>query len=113
MEALDEAGGRHTGLTAAVIGAAMAKKMGLSVLQGLQGDALAKKARHLIDPRPPRVSNPLLKEAVRRASEITAGKGAFRLKRKKRAPVDTPMRGTESIGDSARAATPDAPGEDE
>lgn len=113
--ALEAAGQRTTGLTAAVIGAAMAKGLGLSVLDGLDGPGLAKAARGLIDPTPPRVENPVLKEAIRRADDVPSGRGAALLGSKSRAktekaPVPTPRRGASSIGDSANFGTADAPG---
>ncbi|MCK6550033.1 hypothetical protein L6R52_29635 [Myxococcota bacterium] len=117
LAALDAAGTRTTGLTAAVVGAAMARGLGLSVLDGLDGPSLAARARALIDPRPPRVESPLLKEAIRRATELGAGTGASRLKRAIRpapstdwAPEAALVRETKPLGDSSDEATPDAPG---
>jgi hypothetical protein len=117
MQALDDAGARTTGLTAAAIGAAMARGLGMSVLDGLDGPALAARARRVLDPRPPRVVNPILKEAIRRADALApepvgvewARVGAGRL-RERRAAVVTPRRGDSPIGDSAPEATADAPG---
>lgn len=113
LRELEAAGGRKTGLTAAVIGAAMARGLGMSVLDGLDAPALVQRAKALIDPEPPRVDNPVLKEAIRRAGELGSGKGLARLKATRR-EVSTPRRGAGSLGDSARTRTPDAPGgEDE
>ncbi len=117
MQALDDAGARTTGLTAAAIGAAMARGLGMSVLDGLDGPALAARARLVLDPRPPRVVNPILKEAIRRAEALApepvgaeaASVGAGRL-RERRAAVVTPRRAEAPIGDSAAEATADAPG---
>jgi hypothetical protein len=110
---LEAASKRSMSLTAAVIGAAKAKGLGMSVLSGLDGPALGARARALIDPRPPRVENPLLKEAIRRAGELGAeGAGARRLKRPKRKDsLPTPERETKPLGQSAGVAAPDAPGE--
>jgi hypothetical protein len=114
MNALDAAGKRRTGVYAASVGAAMARKLSLAVLEGFDAVALATNARTLIDPRPPRVSSPLLAEAIRRADELGARPGgASRLKKKsieRRDPLPTPMRETKPIGDSAAEGTPDAPG---
>jgi hypothetical protein len=111
---LEAAGGRRTGLTAAVIGAAVARRMGLSVLDRLDVAVLVREARSLIDPEPPRVENPVLKEAVRRATELDEGRGKKLLAKKRKAPeVTTPRRGDAPIGESSRARTPDAPGDDE
>jgi hypothetical protein len=119
---LDAAGGRSTGLTAAVVGAAMAKGLGMSVLDGLDGKHLAALARELIDPRPPRVESPLLKEAIRRADELGVSEGAgarrLRARRQSDAPIatlrdkalPTPTRESKGIGGSADFATPDSPG---
>lgn len=110
---LDAASTRTTGITAAAIGAAMARGLGMGVVKGLDTRALGKRARKLIDPTPPRVKNPVLKEAVRRArDDFGRRKGADRL-RAAREAVDTPVRGAAPIGASANTATPDAPGEDE
>lgn len=112
LEILDAASHRTTGITAAAIGAAMARGLGMGVVRGLDTRALARRARKLIDPLPPRVANPVLKEAVRRAKEnFGEGQGAARL-RAKREAITTPRRGEEPIGDSARTGTPDAPGDE-
>jgi hypothetical protein len=110
---LDRAAQRKTGLLAAAVGAATAQKLGLSVLDQLDGAALAARARALIDPTPPKVDNPLLREAIRRAGEggPSEGGGASRLK-KSREPLPTPPRTTASLGPSSGEATPDAPGAD-
>lgn len=115
--ALEAAGRRTTGLTAAVIGAAMARGLGLSVLDGLDGPALAQRGRTLIDPTPPRVENPVLKEAIRRAVDQPIGRGLALLSGDKKPKdkvekvrVPTPRRGTGSLGDSANFGTADAPG---
>jgi len=115
--AIEAAGRRTTGLTAAVIGAAMARGLGLSVLDGLDGPALAQRGRALIDPTPPRVDNPVLKEAIRRAADQPIGRGLARLsgdkqlkEKAEKARVPTPRRGTGSLGDSANFGTADAPG---
>ncbi len=112
LEILDAASHRTTGITAAAIGAAMARGMGMAIARGLDTRALGRRARKLIDPTPPRVKNPVLKEAVRRARDgIETGPGAARL-RARRDSITTPVRGEGSIGDSVRVGTPDAPGED-
>ena len=114
IRALEAASRRKTGLTAAVIGASMARGLGMSVLDALDPDGLFERARELIDPEPPRVDNPVLAEAIRRAGELGSGGGAKRLKAPKRREVSTPQRGRGSLGKSASTATPDAPGgEDE
>lgn len=113
LDAIDGAGSRTTGLTAAVVGAAMARGLGLSVLDGLDGAKLSARARALIDPRPPRVTSPLLKEAVRRAEDLSlsTGAGARRLRtRVRRDPLPTPSREVQPLGSSADLGTPDAPG---
>ncbi|MCC7386676.1 MAG: hypothetical protein IT384_32865 [Deltaproteobacteria bacterium] len=105
---LDSAGERKTGLTAAVVGAAMAAGLGLGVLDRLNGSALAARARSLIDPLPPQVESPVLAEAIRRADELdlAAGKGRRLLRgaggeaRTRELP-------------SASQATSDAPGDPE
>lgn len=112
MSALDRAASRSTGLTAAVVGAAMSQGLGLGVLADLDGPALARRARGLLDPTPPRAKNPVLREAIRRAGELPSGGGLDRL-RQRRDAVTTPRRGEGSLGDSAGHSTPDAPGEDE
>lgn len=114
LGAIDAASKRTTGLTAAVVGAAMARGLGMSVLDGLDGAALGARAKELIDPRPPRVTSPLLKEAIRRAGDlgVKPGGGASRLKRKaaSREVLPTPVRETRPLGESSDEATPDAPG---
>jgi len=109
MDELDAAAVRTTGLTGAVLGAAMANGLGMAVLDRLDGPKLAAEARTLVDPNPPRVASPVLAEAIRRADEIPAGAGARRLKRS--AP-DRPDRVEAEPLPSANAATPDAPGEE-
>ena len=111
---LAAAGARRTGLTAAVVGAAMAKGLGLGVLAKLDGPALAERAAALIDPAPPQVADPIIAEAIRRADELdaSAGKGASRLRRRP-SSVETPQRQARPIGSSATGATADAPGLDE
>jgi hypothetical protein len=112
MGALDAAAARSTGLTAAVVGAAMAKGLGLSVLEGLDGVRLAALARELIDPRPPRVTSPLLKEAIRRADDLGGPRGGARLLKRaaQREAIPTPQRDAKPLGSSVDVATPDAPG---
>lgn len=125
MRALDAAGARRTGVYAASVGAAMARKLSLAALEGFDSVALASRARGVIDPKPPRVSSPLLAEAIRRADELGAGpvrSGASRLKRKSAASaaaaserataLPTPARDTKPLSEWASAddATPDAPG---
>lgn len=113
LEILDAASHRTTGITAAAIGAAMARGMGMAVVRGLDTRALGQRAKKLIDPTPPRVKNPVLKEAVRRARDdgIETGAGAARL-RARRESIRAPVRGEGSIGESVSVGTPDAPGED-
>ena len=115
LDQLDRASVQKTGLTAAVVGAAVASGLGLSVLDQLDGDALAQSARALIDPEPPRVHDPVLAEAIRRNEQYAEGKGAARLKRriKKPEPIPTPQRSVRPLGESAAEATPDAPGKDD
>jgi hypothetical protein len=113
MRALSDASKRKTGLTAAVIGASVARGLGMSVLDQLDAEALFERAQSLIDPEPPRVENPVLAEAIRRADEIGSGGGARRLKKAERPEISTPQRGRGSIGNSATASTPDAPGRGE
>jgi len=110
IRALEDASKRKTGLTAAVIGASMARGLGMGVLDSLDPAALVARARTLIDPEPPRVDNPVIAEAIRRAGELPSGGGARRLKTTTRREVSTPQRGRGSIGKSASTATPDAPG---
>ncbi len=112
VRALEAASNHKTGLTAAVIGASMARGLGMGVLDTLDPAALFARARALIDPDPPRVENPVLAEAIRRAGELGSGGGARRL-RAERSEVTTPRRGEGSLGKSASASTPDAPGEEE
>jgi len=112
LDALDRAGRSGPGLTAAVIGAAMARGLGMGVLADLNGPALAKRARLLVDPAPPRAKNPIIREAIRRAGELPEGGGMERLRRRREA-VSAPRRGEGSAGVSATTATPDAPGEDD
>jgi hypothetical protein len=112
LDILDAASHRTTGITAAAIGASMARGLGMGIVRGLDTRALGKRARKLIDPTPPRVKNPVLKEAVRRARDgIEVGAGAARL-RARREAITTPRRGEGSIGDSVTTGTPDAPGDD-
>lgn len=111
MDELDAASQRSTGLTAAVVGAAMAKGLGLSILDRLDAAALGARARALVDPRPPLVESPILAEAIRRADELPVGQGAARLKKKReRAPVERPDRVVAAPLPSSGEATPDAPG---
>lgn len=110
MDALDAASNRKTGLTAAVVGAAMSRGLGMGVLAELDGPAIARRARALLDPTPPRAKNPVLREAIRRAGELSEGGGLERL-RQRREAVTTPRRGEGSLGESAPTGTPDAPGE--
>lgn len=107
---LEAAGERRTGLTAAVVGAAMAAGQGLGVLERLDGPSLAAAARALIDPAPPKVGDPVLAEAIRRADEIVDGRGASRLRR---STETSPPRTAAPALPSADQATPDAPGGDE
>lgn len=109
---LEAAGARTTGLTAAVVGAAMTQGLGLGILDRLDAAALVAQARHLVDPTPPRVESPVLAEAIRRADELPAGQGAARLKRKSKAAPPRPDRVEAAPLPSATTATPDAPGED-
>jgi hypothetical protein len=112
IRALEAASKRKTGLTAAVIGASVARGLGMTVLDSLDPDALVARAKALVDPTPPRVENPVLAEAIRRSTELSGGGGAKRLKRKRR-EVSTPARGRRSLGKSSSMATPDAPGREE
>ena len=112
---LDLAAKRKTGLTAAVVGAAVARGLGLGVLDQLDGPDLAERARALIDPAPPDVDSPVLKEAIRRADElVTEGRGAARLrsKRRRRSSLPTPQRNPGADMSSSEEATADAPGEE-
>lgn len=108
--ALERASKRRTGLTAAVIGAATARKMGLGILAQLDGPKLYGRAKSLIDPEPPRPEHPVLREVIRRADELPTGGGAGRLKKAEPKDIKVPVRGEISIGESASVATPDAPG---
>jgi transcriptional regulator with XRE-family HTH domain len=113
---LEAAAERRTGLTAAVVGAAVAHGLGLSVLERLHPEKLLDEARRLIDPRPPKAQSPVLREAIRRAEELGAsqGQGRSRLKRREPKSQTTPERRSEIQGArSARARTADAPGDDE
>lgn len=109
---LEAAGTRTTGLTAAVVGAAMTQGLGLVILDRLDAAALVAEARRLVDPTPPRVESPVLAEAIRRADELPAGQGAARLKRRSKAEPPRPDRVEAAPLPSATTATPDAPGED-
>ena len=111
VHAIREAGHRKTGLTAAVIGAAMARGLGMGVLDQLDGPTLAGQAQTLIDPEPPKVENPVLREALRRADELPRGDGLRRLKKKEE--IEAPKRGAGPKAASAKTPTPDAPGEPE
>lgn len=111
LRALDGAARRGPQLTAAAIGAVSARGLPAGLVRSLDGPSLARRARRLIDPRPPRTENPILKEAIRRGSELRAGPGVARLL-ERRESVLTPRRGLGSIGESARMVTPDAPGDD-
>lgn len=108
---LELASQRKTELTAAVIGAATSRGLGLGVISRVDGASLAEKARNLLDPEPPQVTDPVLAEAIRRADEmnVTSGRGASRLKRKQK-PA-TPQRAVGPERESANEATADAPGE--
>ncbi|MCB9653861.1 MAG: hypothetical protein H6729_06995 [Deltaproteobacteria bacterium] len=121
LDVLQAASQRRAPLGAAVIGAAA--RVGLSpstALGSLEPTQLFERARALIDPRPPRVDNPVLKEAIRRADELGSGLGARRLKQRSPAAMrprtetlERPQRGTSNLGPSSRMATADAPGEEE
>lgn len=107
---------RRTGLTAAVVGAAMAEGLGLSVLERLAPEALLDRARRLIDPRPLKTESPVLREAIRRADELSRaeGQGRSRLRKRKSEPVATPTRRSSlEAAPSATTRTADAPGESE
>ena len=108
---LEQAAERKTELTAAIIGAATSRGLGLGVISRVNGEGLAVKARELLDPEPPQVTDPVLAEAIRRADEmnIKPGSGASRLKRR-RAP-EIPARPVGPERESATEATADAPGE--
>lgn len=116
LERLEAASERRTGLTAAIVGAAVAEGLGLSVLERLDPPGLMGRARELVDPRPPKAESPVLREAIRRADELTrsVGQGKSRLRRRRAAPVETPERRSElQSAPSAGARTADAPGESE
>ena len=88
---------------------------GLGVLDQLDGPDLAERARALIDPAPPDVDSPVLKEAIRRADELDIeGRGAARLrsKRRRRSSLPTPQRNPGADMSSSAEATADAPGEE-
>ncbi|MEE2902946.1 MAG: hypothetical protein VYC39_11480 [Myxococcota bacterium] len=108
---LEQASERRTELTAAVIGAATSKGLGLGVISRVNGERLAHTARGLLDPEPPQVTDPVLAEAIRRADEMSTkqGLGASRLKRKRE--HQTPSRSVGPERESATEATADAPGE--
>lgn len=114
--ALEAASKRRTGLTAAVVGAAVAEGLGLSVLERLDPEALVRRARVLIDPRPPKTESPVLREAIRRADELklAEGQGKGRLKKRRPEPIQPPERRSEiQSAPSAQTRTADAPGDDE
>ncbi|MBK8014759.1 MAG: hypothetical protein IPK13_25850 [Deltaproteobacteria bacterium] len=120
LGALEAASLRHAPLAAAVVGAAARSGLSPSVVLGrLKPAELFERARGLVDPRPPRVANPVLKEAIRRADELGSGLGARRLKQKSSAArlrtesLERPQRGASNLGPSSRIATADAPGEEE
>ena len=105
LAALDAAGRNRAGVTAAVIGASMAQGRGLPRLSDVDGPALARQARALIDPEPPRARHPVVAEAIRRSAQLQSGQGARRLGRPDRAaPSDAP---------SSARATADAPGRED
>ena len=118
MAALDAAARHRAGLTAAVIGASMARKLGMPNLSRVDGSRLAATARQLIDPAPPRARHPVLAEAIRRAQNHPAddedpvaegpqaGAGAQRLARSE----TRPDRAAPSTAPSAAVPTADAPG---
>lgn len=112
LGALGQAGHRGSGLAAAVIGAAMSQGLGLGVLAELDGPALAARAQALLDPNPPRAHNPVLREAIRRADDLSEGRGLDRLKRK-RESLEAPQRAPGSLAKSVSNATADAPGGDD
>ena len=109
LAALDAAGRNRAGLTAAVIGASMARKRGIPNLGAVNGPELATRARALIDPEPPRTEHPVLAEAIRRSQDLQTGEGARRLGR---SVVARPDRVGPSTAPSAAEATADAPGDD-
>lgn len=109
---LEAAGARTTGLTAAVVGAAMTQGLGLGILDRLDAAELVAEARRWVDPTPPRVDSPILAEAIRRADELPVGQGAARLKRRSKAEPSRPERVETAPLPSSTTSTPDAPGED-
>ena len=109
---LEAAGARTTGLTAAVVGAAMTQGLGLGILDRLDAAELGAEARRWVDPTPPRVESPILAEAIRRADELPVGQGAARLKRRSKAEPPRPERVETAPLPSSTTATPDAPGEE-
>lgn len=109
---LEAAGARTTGLTAAVVGAAMTQGLGLGILDRLDAAELVAEARRWVDPTPPRVESPILAEAIRRADELPVGQGAARLKRRSKAEPPRPERVETAPLPSSTTATPDAPGEE-
>lgn len=106
---LRAAGERTAGLTAAVIGAAVSRGASLSILDGLDGVALAERAALLVDPAPPRVEHPAIAEAIRRADELPRGSGRERLSRK----LPRPERDETEPAPSAPEPSADAPGSHE
>jgi hypothetical protein len=114
MDSLRDAAERKTGLTAAIVGAATARGLGLSVIGRIDASALAQRACFLLDPEPPRVSDPVLAEAIRRAQEEDLeGRGAARLKGAPKLSPQTPPRETGPNRESDQTPTADAPGEDQ
>ncbi|MEO1338269.1 MAG: hypothetical protein AAFV29_21675 [Myxococcota bacterium] len=107
---LDRAGRHRAGVTAAVIGAAVARKRKMPNLSQVDGQSLAEQARALIDPEPPRTRHPVVTEAIRRATDLAEGEGARRLARTE---VQRPDRAAPSSAPSASDSTADAPGESE
>lgn len=114
MTELKSAADRKTGLTAAIVGAATARGLGLSVIGRIQAPELASRACELVDPNPPRVTDPVLAEAIRRADELgaTAGRGALRLKARSKKKRPVPKRSTGPSRASDNTPTADAPGEE-
>ncbi len=107
---LEAAGANRAGVTAAVIGASMARRLGMPNLAEVDGPALVETARALLDPEPPRVRHPVVAEAIRRADGWEPGRGARRLTR---TPAARPDRAAPSDAPSSTQATADAPGVDE
>ncbi|MEM7678466.1 MAG: hypothetical protein AAF449_20945 [Myxococcota bacterium] len=105
---LERAGRHRAGVTAAVIGAAVAKKRKMPNLSEVDGLALAAQARALIDPEPPRTRHPVVTEAIRRSADLAKGEGARRLSR---SDVRRPDRAEPSSAPSSSDSTADAPGE--